>query len=45
MNNILQFVWFKDFDNWNVRQYMSVLFQSKYNITLLKKCIKAETIK
>ena len=45
MSDLLQFVQFKDLVNWSVKQYLSSLIYSKYEITSLGKHIKVEIAK
>ncbi len=45
MSNLLQFVEYKNFSTWDVKQYLSSLISSKYEIASLGSSIQTETTK
>jgi type I restriction enzyme S subunit len=45
MDKVLHFIGFKDLDSWDVKQYISSIIKSQYQISQLKHCIQQETTK
>ena len=45
MSNLLQLVWFKDLDNWDVKQYITVLISSSHQVVFLGDYIQEEKTK